>query len=290
MGENAKYPNLELNEDDIEILDKVVLDYAAKLYALTEQYASPKKYAEEFILKAVDKDSNIAAVFTIAYAMTSPDGQQIRPSELNQKLTNDIRNAFEDQYMGMTSQLQRNEFKNILSPHDLRMGVLKKLEDQGIFIRLSTEEEILRHQDGRSHLHDGSISAKHYNERGGRLSVYILADDVERLKKAMEKPGSIEYLYRKIMISGLAEKLFKFHALAFLHAAKLDKRVLDMALGTGANFFQESQSRVDTAKSFQQLRQTDDSILEQYVDSQTKSIVEDPGYYSMLSLAGLFKL
>jgi hypothetical protein len=290
MGENAKYPNPELNEDDIEILDKVFLNYVAKLYALTEQYASPKKYAEEFILKAVDKDSNIAAVFTITYAMTSPDGQQIRPGELNQKLTNNIRNALEDQYTGMVSQLQSNECKNFLSPHDLRMGVLKKLEDQGIFIRLTTEEEILRHQDGRSHSHEGASSAEIYNERGGRLSVYILADDVERLKKAMEKPGSIEYLYRKIMISGLAEKLSKFQALAFLHAAKLDKRVLDMALGTGANFFQESQNRVDTAKSFQQLHQTDDSILEQRVNSQIKSVVEDRGYYSMLSLVGLFKL
>ena len=90
MGENAKYPNLELNEDDIKILDKVFLNYVAKLYALTEQYASPKKYAEEFIMKAVDKVSNVAAVFTITYAMTSPDGQQIRPSELNQKLANEI--------------------------------------------------------------------------------------------------------------------------------------------------------------------------------------------------------
>ncbi len=279
MGENAKYPNLELNEDDIKILDKVVLNCAAKLYAPTEKYASPKKFAEEYILRAVDKASNIAAVFTITYAMTSPDGQQIRPSELNEKLAN----------VGMASQLQSNEFKKF-SPHDLRMGVLKKLEDQGIFIRLTTKEEILRHQDGRSHSHDGSSSAKPYNERGGRLSVYILADDVERLKKAMEKPSSIEYLYRKIMITGLAEKLFKFHALAFLHAAKLDKRVLDMALGTGANFFQEAQSRVDTAKTFQQLQQTDDSILKQHIDSQIKLIVEDPSYYSMLSLAGLFKL
>jgi hypothetical protein len=290
MGENAKYPNLELNEDDIEILDKVILNYAAKLYALTEQYASPKKYAEEVILKAVDKESNIAAVFTITYVMTSPDGQQIRPGELNQKLANDIRNAFEDQFTGMTNQFQSNEFKKFLSPHDLRMGVLKKLEDQGIFIHLTTEEEILRRQDGRSHSHEGSSSAKPYNERGGKLSIYILADDVERLKKAMEKPGSIEYLYRKIMKSRLAEKLFKFQALAFLHAAMLDKRVLDIAMGAGAKFFQEPQSRVDTAKSFQQLQQIDDSQLEQAIDGRIKSIVEDRGYYGMLSLAGLFKL
>ena len=65
--------------------------------------------------------------------MTSPDGQQIRPSELNQKLTNDIRNAFEDQYMGMTSQLQRNEFKNIRSPHHFTHGRFKETGRPGNF-------------------------------------------------------------------------------------------------------------------------------------------------------------
>jgi hypothetical protein len=291
MVENAKNLSLELNEDDKEILDKVVLNYAVKFYALTQQYPSPKKYAEEYLLKAVNKDSNIAAVFTITYAMTSPHGQQIRPGELNQKLANNIQNAFKEQYIDVASQLQNNEFvKKFLSPHDLRMDVLKKQEDQGIFIHLTTEEEIRRQQDRRSHSYGRSSSTTIYNERGGRLSVYILADDVERLKRAMEKTGSIEYLYREMIKSGLAEKLFKFHALAFLHAAKLDKRVLDMAIGAGASFFQESQGTVDTAKAFQQLQQIDDNKLEQTIDSQIKSIVEDRGYYSMLSLAGLLKL
>jgi hypothetical protein len=291
MVENAKNLSLELNEDDKEILDKVVLNYAVKFYALTQQYPSPKKYAEEYLLKAVNKDSNIAAVFTITYAMTSPHGQQIRPGELNQKLANNIQNAFKEQYIDVASQLQNNEFvKKYLSPHDLRMDVLKKQEDQGIFIHLTTEEEIRRQQDRRSHSYGRSSSTTIYNERGGRLSVYILADDVERLKRAMEKTGSIEYLYREMIKSGLAEKLFKFHALAFLHAAKLDKRVLDMAIGAGASFFQESQGTVNTAKAFQQLQQIDDNKLEQTIDSQIKSIVEDRGYYSMLSLAGLLKL
>jgi hypothetical protein len=63
-----------------------------------------------------------------------------------------------------------------------------------------------------------------------------------------------------------------------------------MAIGAGASFFQESQGTVDTAKAFQQLQQIDDNKLEQTIDSQIKSIVEDRGYYSMLSLAGLLKL
>lgn len=290
MLENPKYPE-ELNDEDKEILDKVVLNYAAKFYALTEQYPSPKKYAEKLVLKAVNKDSNIAAVFTMAYVKNNPDGHQIRPGELNEKLANDIGNSFQEQYIGLASQLQNNEFiKKFLSPYDLRVGVLKKLEDLGIFIHLTTKEEILRHQDGRSHSHGRSSSTNIHNDRGGKPSVYVLADDIERLKRAMKKPGSFEYLYKELIKSGLDEKLFKFQHLAFLHAAKMDKRVLDMALGAGAIFFQEPQNRVDTAKLFQQLQQIDDNKLEQSVDSQIKSIIEDRGYYSILFFAGLFKL
>ena len=210
---------------------------------------------------------------------------------MNEKLAKDIGNSFQEQYIGLASQLQNNEFiKKFLSPYDLRVGVLKKLEDLGIFIHLTTKEEILRHQDGRSHSHGRSSSTNIHNDRGGKPSVYVLADDIERLKRAMKKPGSFEYLYKELIKSGLDEKLFKFQHLAFLHAAKMDKRVLDMALGAGAIFFQEPQNRVDTAKLFQQLQQIDDNKLEQSVDSQIKSIIEDRGYYSILFFAGLFKL
>ena len=263
MVEDPKYHQQELNEEDKEILDKVVLNYAVKFYTLTKLYPSPKKYAEEVVLKLVKKDSNIAGVFTLAYAKNSPDGQLIRPGELNQKLANDIRTTFQEQYIGLASQLQSSEFvKKFLNPRDLREGVLKKLEDLGVFIHLTAKEEILRQQDGRSHSHGRPPTTKIYNERGGKLSVYILADDVERLKRAMEKPDGIEYLYRKVIKSGLAEKLFKFQLLAFLYAA-------------------DCQSRVDTANLFQRLQKMDDDKLEQLIDSQMNSIVEDRGYYAM---------
>lgn len=106
----------------------------------------------------------------------------------------------------------------------------------------------------------------------------------------MEKPGSIEYLYQRMIESGLAEKLFRFELLAFLYAAKMDKSVLEMTMGVGWAFFQESPNRIDTAKSFQQLQQIDDNKLEKGIDNQIKSIIEDRGYYVMLFFAGLLKL
>ena len=175
MVENAKNLSLELNEDDKEILDKVVLNYAVKFYALTQQYPSPKKYAEEYLLKAVNKDSNIAAVFTITYAMTSPHGQQIRPGELNQKLANNIQNAFKEQYIDVASQLQNNEFvKKFLSPHDLRMDVLKKQEDQGIFIHLTTEERFAGNRiEDLIHMEDPHLQRSITNVEEGFLYIYI---------------------------------------------------------------------------------------------------------------------
>jgi hypothetical protein len=290
MGENPKYPYRELNKEDKKILDRAFVNYVAKFYALTQQYSSPKKYAHEVLLKLVKNNSNIATLFTIAYARNSPNGQQIRPGELNEKLANDIRNIFQEQYMGLASELQSNEFsKKFLNPRDLR-GVLKKLEDEGIFIHLTTKEEIIMQQHRRSHSRGRSTATKIYNERGGKLSAYILADEVERLKKVMEKPGSIEYLYQRMIESGLAEKLFRFELLAFLYAAKMDKSVLEMTMGVGWAFFQESPNRIDTAKSFQQLQQIDDNKLEKGIDNQIKSIIEDRGYYVMLFFAGLLKL
>jgi hypothetical protein len=289
MGENPKYPHDEVNKEDKQILDKVVLNYAVKYYALTQQYSTPKKYAEELV-KLAKKDDNVAGVFTLAYAKNNPEGQQIRPGELNEKLANEIRNSFQEEYTGLAAQLQNNEFiKKFLNPRDLR-GVLKKLEDHGVFIHLTEKDEIIKLRNGRFGSHATSSSTKIYNERGGKLSVYILSNDIERLKRAMEKPAGIEYLYRKMIESGLAEKLFKFQQLAFLYAAKRNKRILDLSMGAGAAFFQESPSGADTTKLFQQLQQVDDNKLEQVIDSQIKSMVEDRGYYAMLFFAGLLKL
>jgi hypothetical protein len=169
-------------------------------------------------------------------------------------------------------------------------GVLKKLEEDGIFIHLTTKQEILRQRDGRSNSLRKFSSAEIYNERGGKLSVYTLADDIEKLKRAMEKPGSIEYLYQELIKSGLAERLFKFLLLAFLYSAKIDKKILATAMVVAAAFSQDSQIRIDTAESFRQLQQIDDNKLEEYVEGRIKSIIEDRDYYCMLFIGGLIKL
>ena len=83
----------------------------------------------------------------------------------------------------------------------------------------------------------------------------------------MNKPAGIEYIYQKISKSRLLEKVIKFQMLAFLYAAKINKKLLDVTKGAPAVFFQGPPSRVDTADSFQQLQKIDDDRLEQLVDS-----------------------
>ena len=121
-------------------------------------------------------------------------------------------------------------------------------------------------------------------------SEYILTEETERLKRAMNEPAGIEYIYQKISKSRLLEKVIKFQILAFLYAAKIDKKILDATKGATAVFFQEPLSRVDTTDLFQQLQKIDDDKLEQLVNSNIKSIIEDQGIYTILFFTELVKL
>jgi hypothetical protein len=288
MAKNPKYPIQDLSEEDIEILDKAVMNYAVLLYDLIQQYHDPKRYAEE-IVKMVRKAGNIAGVLTATYTRNIPNGYQFRPGELNQKLALDIENVMQEQYESLAGRVQCYESKKLLHPRDIT-GVLKKLEEMGIFIHLKTKEEILNHQIARPHVDKGNSAAKILGERGGKLSSYVIAAEVQRLKVALKKPCSIDYLNKKLIKSDLVSKLYRFIILAFLHAAKKDRKVLDMAIGVGTTFFQESQNRTEVDNFFQQLQCLDDILLENAINSKIKSIIEDHDFYAILYFTGLVNL
>jgi hypothetical protein len=108
----------------------------------------------------------------------------------------------------------------------------------------------------------------------------------------MEKPESLDFLYEKIIKSGLAHKLAKYKLLAVLHAAKMDEKILHKMMGVGASFTQDNIGEKDAA-SFNLLHQGlqffDGNQLEQMVDSIAKSLIQDRGYYAILLLSGLLK-
>jgi hypothetical protein len=110
----------------------------------------------------------------------------------------------------------------------------------------------------------------------------------------MAKPEALDFLYNKIIRSGLAYKLARFTFLVFLYAAKMSEKFLINILRVGASFFQESLTSdgiADSRVMFQQLQHLNDNQLEEIADKVAKDAVEDRGYYNtVLFIAGLLKL
>jgi hypothetical protein len=295
MAKKTKYPAQKLTDEDKEILERIIIyKYIAKFYALTEKYPNPKKYAEEVILKKIQSDKNIATLYTIGYARNCPPDYVFRPGEINETLANDIRRTIPQDYITLNSEENEDGSKGFLHPRDLRERVLKKLEDEGIFIHLEGKEEIRRQEHKtRRPGRKGSSEDIRDEDHGGKQSAYKVTEKVEKIKKAMEKPGAIDFLYEKIIKSGLAHKLTKFMMSALLHAIKMDKTVVHKMMAVGASLIQGNISEEDTA-DFTVLHRglllVDDNQLEQFADKVTKSLIEDRGYYELLSIAGLLKL
>jgi hypothetical protein len=87
--------------------------------------------------------------------------------------------------------------------------------------------------------------------------------------------------------------LAKFHLLVFPHAAKMDDAALIRMMQIGASLFKSDIREEDTVNFkdiFKNLQSSDHSHLEQIADTITKSLIEDRGYYALLSIAGLLKL
>jgi len=295
MAKNPKYPARKLTDEDKEILNQVVFKYAVELYALTEKYPDAKKYAEKVILKDMHSNTNIAAIYTIIYARNYPSDYIFRPGQINERLANDIRRTIPKDFMKFKSKDDEGHFKRFLHPPDLRERVLKKLENMGIFIHLEGKEEIKRQEHRKTHRpgKKGSSHEVRGDDHGGKQSAYKVTEEVKKLKKAMEKPGAIDFLYEKLIKTGLAHKLAKFKMSACLHAAKMDEKALHKMMGIEAFLMQDDIRQEDTA-NFKLLHQRfqlfDDNQIEQYADNIAKSSIEDRGYYALLSIAGFLKL
>jgi hypothetical protein len=287
-----KYSTQNLTDEDKEILYQVVFKYATLFYNLTQKYASPKEYAEKEILKIIQSDKDIATLYTLIYAKNYPHDYLYKPGEINQKLANDMRNSIQQDYRDMTTQTDADDeqHKRFLHPRDLREKVLKNLESYGIILHLEGKDKIRQHQrevrrPGKKSLSD--------DDRGGKPSAYIVTEKVEKLKKAMEKPQALDFLYDKVIKSGIAHQLAKFNFSAFLYAAKMDERVIYKLMGAEASLFQDTITDKDIGNfkvTLQQLQGVDDDQLEQLADHMAKSAIEDRKYYALLFLAGLLKL
>ena len=199
MIRKAKYPDQELTDEDIEILDKVTLKYAVKFCALIQKYSGPKDYAEKVVLKRLQSEKDLATLYTLMYARDSPSGHVFRPGEINRKLAEDIRDNFQQDCMDITvePEVSKNYPKVFLNPRSLRENVLKILEKEGIFINISSNKEIRHLERARRNPGKKSSSEQVKSDRGGKPSVYVVTEDLEKLNKAMEKPSAVDFLYKK---------------------------------------------------------------------------------------------
>ena len=139
-------------------------------------------------------DTNIAFLYAITYVRNYPSDYIYKPGQLNEKLANDIRNTITESYPTLDLE-DNNQFKGFLNPRDLRERVLKKLEKEDIFIHLEGKNKI-RSQENKMHRPGRKSSSDEvHNGTGGKQSAYIITDEVEKLKKAIESPEAIDYLY-----------------------------------------------------------------------------------------------
>jgi hypothetical protein len=108
----------------------------------------------------------------------------------------------------------------------------------------------------------------------------------------MKSPGALEFLFAKVIQSGLAFKLAQFCFSAFFHAAKMNEKALVGLMGVGASFFGNSMTeskRRGLKTLYNKLQNMDDNQLEKVADRAARLASEDKGYYAMLFMAGLLK-
>jgi hypothetical protein len=90
---------------------------------------------------------------------------------------------------------QASDSKRFLSPRDMRVDVLEILERSGMLIRI--EKEKVRGRRSSSEVN---------NDSGGRLSEYKFSEEIEKIKKFVEKPEAVEYFSRGVLKSGSAHR------------------------------------------------------------------------------------
>jgi hypothetical protein len=78
-------------------------------------------------------------------------------------------------------------------------------------------------------------------------------------------------------ISGQAHKVFTSQILVFLHAARTNEKILNMTLSAGAISFRILKTGIVNTALFQQLQNFTNTALEQLVESEIKSRIQN--YY-----------
>jgi hypothetical protein len=188
MVENPKYPMSELTGEDIEILDRIIIIYAVKSYAIMKS-TNAMQYAKK-ILKDLSSGSDVAGLFTLAYAKNDPVDRMYKPVELSQRLANDLRNIIERDYEYEAD--GGRQVSILLHRRDLRERVLKRLETLGVFMHLEGKQEIKRHEHKVRTPKKKDAGNQNGDDRGGYPSAYMMTEDLLKIRKTIEKTAAVD--------------------------------------------------------------------------------------------------
>jgi len=277
MVENPKYLVSELTGEDIKILDRIIIKYAVKSYAIMKKYTNAMQYAKK-ILKDLSSGSDVAALFSLAYAKNDSVDRMYKPVELNQRLANDLRNIIEQVNYEAEGDCKANI---LLHRRDLRERVLKRLETLSVFMHLEGKQEI-----NRQVATPGKKRAGNQNgDRGGYPSAYMMTKDFVKIRNTIEKTAAVEYIHAKLISSNLALVLTKHILLPFLYAAKMDKKAFITMMTMGAKFMNDRLTGDDINRfdvSFQNLQSYTDTEMRAIAENVAKFLMSNRSYYEQL--------
>jgi hypothetical protein len=294
MVENPKYPESQLTDEDKKQLDEVIVKIAGSYCSLRTKYPNSKTYAENVILKWLDSKADVGILHTMAYARIDPSGTLVEPGQLNRRLANDTRYT-----LCNNDVLTRNEDSpaptgNFLHPRDLRERVLTKDVDLNMLVHVEGKKSISAYESKIKKQRTKAPTNENIKDRGGYPSAYVISDEVMRIRSISEKTGAANYIRERMNGYGLGYDLTKYLMEALFHAAKMDKRMLPLIIGTGARFMNDNltESEIHNMEPISQRFQSiSDSDLQTFADKTARFLIEHQGYHELLIyLSSLIKL
>lgn len=291
MVEIANNPPQGLADREKDTLDRLVLTYITKFYSLQEKYPNPKDYAEDRLLNKLESDSSLAFCHTLLFVVDLPSGTLFTPKVLNKKLAEEIPASFQSSSAAKNKTMMDESQTKFLVSRALREAVLEPLEKEGILLQQHDKDGAKEYgPPGKK----PSAGVGVY-DRGGRHSYYMTNQDMESLKQVMEKPQAVDYLFDKIMKSGLALKINRYMMLVVLHLMKLSGEMGIIRLiniGASADHARLNQEDINLLKAINKiLQKLDDSKLSELADILACRLTEMKDYYNvMLRILGFMKL
>jgi hypothetical protein len=295
MAKNPKYPESQLTDEDKKQLDGVIVKIAVSYNSLRTRYPNPKAYAENVILKRLDSKADVGILHTMAYARTDPPGTLVEPGQLNRRLANDTRYTLQcDNGVSTGNEDSTSSTGNFLHPRDLRERVLTKDVDLNMLVHLEGKKSISAYENKIKKQRTKAPKYENIKDRGGYPSAYVVSDEVMRIRSISEKAGAANYIRERMNGYGLGYDLTKYLMEALFHAAKIDKRMLPLIIGTGARFMNNNltESEIhDMEPISQRFQSISDNDLQTFADKTARFLIEHQGYHGLLIyLSSLIKL